>query len=46
MRLYLSTQGDEKQIASLRRLFPARSEVMDGVLKIVDFAWIGSSREG
>jgi len=45
MRLYLSTEGDESQVSSLHRLFPARSAVMDGVLKKVDFAWIGFKHE-
>lgn len=45
MRMYLSTQGEEKQIASLRKLFPARIEVMERVLKKVEFAWIDSKRD-
>ncbi|HSH94854.1 MAG TPA: PA14 domain-containing protein [Roseimicrobium sp.] len=39
VRLFLSTEGDEAKLASLRRLFPSRMGVMDTVLKQVNFAW-------
>jgi len=41
--MILSTQGDEKQLSSLRILFPARMAVMDDVLKKVDFKWIAAA---
>jgi hypothetical protein len=39
VRLFLSTRGDEAQIASLRQLFPARNRVLDAALKQIDFDW-------
>lgn len=39
-RLYLSTEGDESQLESLRKLFPARSLAMEASLKQVGFEWI------
>lgn len=44
-RLYLSTEGNEKQLESLRKLFPARFAVMESSLKEVGFEWIDSSNE-
>lgn len=39
MRLYLSTNDDAAQLASLRQIFPARMAVMEGVLKGINFDW-------
>jgi hypothetical protein len=38
-RLFLSTEGDPKQLASLHKIFPARMTVMEEVLKQVSFEW-------
>jgi hypothetical protein len=38
-RLFLCTEGDAKQLESLRKLFPARAAVMDEVLAQIAFEW-------
>ena len=39
VRLFLSTEGDDNKLQSLRRLFPTRMGVLDTALKKVNFEW-------